>query len=91
MVLIVFVLISAVAAVTTLSLDQYALAGSIAAEALTAIRTVTALNVQPDTVRRYRHHLFKAMDVSNSSVLQYILCTMCSPLYCIWCLSCDLL
>ena len=64
----VFVLISAVAAVTTLSLDQYALAGSIAAEALTAIRTVTALNAQPDTVRRYRHHLFKAMDVSNSSV-----------------------
>lgn len=59
------VLISAVTAVTTLSLEQYALAGSIAAETLAAIRTVTALNAQPDAIRRYRRHLLAAMQVQE--------------------------
>jgi ATP-binding cassette subfamily B (MDR/TAP) protein 1 len=57
------VLISAVSAVTTLSLEQYALAGSVASETLAAIRTVSALNAQPDAIRRYRRHLFSAMEV----------------------------
>jgi ATP-binding cassette subfamily B (MDR/TAP) protein 1 len=59
-----FVLISAVSAVTTLSLEQYALAGSIATETLAGIRTVSALNVQPDAIQRYRVHLFAALQVS---------------------------
>jgi ABC-type bacteriocin/lantibiotic exporter with double-glycine peptidase domain len=57
------VLISAVSAVTTLSLEQYALAGSVASETLAAIRTVSALNAQPDAIKHYRRHLFSAMEV----------------------------
>ena len=58
-----YVLISAVTAVTTLSLEQYALAGSLAGEVLSRIRTVAALNAQPVAIQSYREHLFAAMKV----------------------------
>lgn len=44
-------------------IEQYASAGGLATEALNAIRTVTALNMQPDVVSRYRVFLFEAMQV----------------------------
>jgi ATP-binding cassette subfamily B (MDR/TAP) protein 1 len=43
--------------------DQYAAAGGVATEALTSIRTVAALNAQPDAIARYRAYLFTAMQV----------------------------
>jgi ABC-type multidrug transport system fused ATPase/permease subunit len=43
--------------------DQYAAAGGVATEALGAIRTVTALNAQPDAIAHYRVYLFAAMRV----------------------------
>ena len=58
------ILISAVSAVTSLSLEQYASAGSVANEALAGIRTITALNAQPEAINKYRRHLFHAMKVS---------------------------
>ena len=44
-------------------IEQYAAAGGLATESLNAIRTVTALNMQPDVVSRYRVFLFEAMQV----------------------------
>ena len=41
--------------------EQYAAAGGLASETLGAIRTVTALNIQPDVVTKYRKFLFSAM------------------------------
>lgn len=43
--------------------DQYASAGGLATEQLSAIRTVTALNAQPDAVTRYRQYVMRAMYV----------------------------
>jgi ABC-type multidrug transport system fused ATPase/permease subunit len=43
--------------------DQYAGAGGLANEAISQIRTVTALNAQPDIISKYRVFLFDAMYV----------------------------
>ena len=50
-------------AVTSQALEQYAQAGAVATEVLSGIRTISALNAQPDAVERYRKHLFVAMKV----------------------------
>lgn len=46
-----------------LILEQYAKAGGLATEALSAIRTVTALNAQVDIINRYRVFLLDAMQI----------------------------
>lgn len=43
--------------------EQYAQAGSLASESLSSIRTVTALNAQPDVITRYRKYLLEAMRI----------------------------
>ncbi len=43
--------------------EQYAQAGGIANEMLGNIRTVTALNAQPEAIYRYRVSIDKAMEV----------------------------
>ena len=43
--------------------DQYAQAGGLATEMLSAIRTVTALNAQPDAITRYREFILRGMKV----------------------------
>ena len=58
-------------------MEQYAAAGGLATESLGAIRTVTALNAQPDVITRYRQFLFSAMKVSFvfvSYAYIYLLC-----------------
>lgn len=47
------------------SLVQYASAGGLATESLNAIRTVTALNMQPGIITQYRKFLFEAMRVGT--------------------------
>lgn len=56
-------MINAITAAQNQSLGQYAAAGGLATESLGAIRTVSALNAQPDVITRYRVFLFKAMQV----------------------------
>lgn len=56
-------MISAITSFQNQSIGQYAAAGGLATESLGAIRTVTALNAQPDVISRYRVFLFKAMQV----------------------------
>ena len=56
-------MINAITAAQNQSVGQYAAAGGLATESLGAIRTVSALNAQPDAIRRYRVHLFAAMQV----------------------------
>jgi ATP-binding cassette, subfamily B (MDR/TAP), member 1 len=46
--------------------ENYASAGSLASEALNNIRTVTALNAQPDIISRYRLFLIDAMHIGIS-------------------------
>jgi ATP-binding cassette subfamily B (MDR/TAP) protein 1 len=57
-------MINAITSATSQSLEQYAAAGGLATEALNSIRTVTALNIQPDVITRYRFYLIDAMNVS---------------------------
>ena len=57
-------MINAITAAQNQSVGQYAAAGGLATEALNAIRTVSALNAQPDVISRYRKYLFTAMQVS---------------------------
>lgn len=56
-------MISAVTAAQNDSAGQYAQAGGLATEMLSGIRTVTALNAQPDAITRYRKFILKAMDI----------------------------
>ena len=56
-------MIQTVTAAQNDSADQYAQAGGLATEMLSGIRTVTALNAQPDAVMRYRRFILKAMDI----------------------------
>jgi ABC-type bacteriocin/lantibiotic exporter with double-glycine peptidase domain len=56
-------LIQATTSATQQSLEQYSLAGGLATEALSAVRTVTALNMQPNIISRYRKNLFEALRV----------------------------
>ena len=46
--------------------EQYAKAGGLATESLTAIRTVSALNAQPDVITTYRKYLLEAMEMGIS-------------------------
>ena len=56
-------MIQAVTDATNESAGQYAQAGGLATEMLTGIRTVTALNAQPDAITRYRKFILKAMNI----------------------------
>ena len=56
-------MINAVTEAQNTTLDQYAAAGGLATEALGAVRTVAALNAQPDVINKYRVFLFNAMHV----------------------------
>ena len=56
-------MINAITAAQNEALGQYAAAGGLATESLSAVRTVSALNAQPDVISRYRVFLFKAMQV----------------------------
>lgn len=56
-------MITAVTAAQNQSFEQYAAAGGLATESISAIRTVTALNMQPGVIARYRKYLFEAMRV----------------------------
>lgn len=56
-------MITAITAAQYQSLEQYANAGGLATETLNAVRTVTALNMQPNVITRYRKFLFDAMEV----------------------------
>ena len=58
-----YFMIQAVTDATNESAGQYAQAGGLATEMLTGIRTVTALNAQPDAITRYRKFILKAMDI----------------------------
>lgn len=44
-------------------IGQYANAGAIATQSLTAIRTVTAFNLQSFFISNYRKHLYEAMEI----------------------------
>lgn len=50
-------LVNAVTAAQNQALEQYSAAGATAAEALGAVRTVTALNAQPEVIGRYNGYL----------------------------------
>lgn len=54
-------MIMAITSAQQQALEQYAGAGGLASQALNSIRTVTALNMQPGIVSRYRHFLYEAM------------------------------
>ena len=56
-------MIQAITDATNESAGQYAQAGGLATEMLTGIRTVTALNAQPDAITRYRKFILKAMNI----------------------------
>jgi ABC-type bacteriocin/lantibiotic exporter with double-glycine peptidase domain len=56
-------MINSVTAAQNQSLEQYAGAGGLATETISAIRTVTALNMQPGVITKYRKYLFEAMRV----------------------------
>ena len=56
-------MIGAVTEAQNTTLGQYAAAGGLATESLGAIRTVSALNAQPDVISKYRVYLFEAMHV----------------------------
>ena len=56
-------MIDAIQGATTGAGDNYASAGGVATEALSNVRTVTALNAQPDIITRYRIYLLEAMQI----------------------------
>lgn len=56
-------MIGAITEAQNQTLGQYAAAGGLATESLGAVRTVSALNAQPDVINRYRVFLFQAMQV----------------------------
>jgi ATP-binding cassette subfamily B (MDR/TAP) protein 1 len=58
-------MIAAITDATTKAHEQYAKAGGLATETLGAIRTVTALNMQPTVITRYRMYLFEALRVGT--------------------------
>jgi ATP-binding cassette, subfamily B (MDR/TAP), member 1 len=57
-------LVTAVTSAVNDSLVQYSAAGGVATESLGAIRTVTALNAQPEIIQQYNSFLKIAMNVS---------------------------
>eukprot|EP01033_Poteriospumella_lacustris_P004228 gene4231-3014_t len=70
-------MIMAITSAQQQALEQYAGAGGLASQALNAIRTVTALNMQPGIVSRYRHFLYEAMLIFiNAEPYDYLLMFM---------------
>lgn len=65
-----YFMITAVSAAMYQALEQYSNAGGLATESLNAIRTVTALNMQPGIITRYRMHLFEALRVGTEKGLK---------------------
>eukprot|EP01041_Mallomonas_annulata_P010883 gene10883-22722_t len=63
-----YLMISATTSYMKQSSEQNAQAGGLATETLSSIRTITALNVQPDVISRYRIFLIEAMNVSWSEM-----------------------
>ena len=55
--------VGAIADATKGSAELYAQAGGLATESLTNIRTVTALNAQPDVISNYRKFLLNVMEI----------------------------
>jgi ATP-binding cassette subfamily B (MDR/TAP) protein 1 len=58
-----YLMISAVTNAEKKSGEQYAKAGGLAIEMLKSVRTVTALNMQPDAIARYRVYIVEAMNI----------------------------
>jgi hypothetical protein len=56
---------------TSKSLEQYALAGGLASESIASIRTINALNAQPDIVTQYRKFLLEAMRIGITKGLRF--------------------
>jgi ABC-type bacteriocin/lantibiotic exporter with double-glycine peptidase domain len=56
-------MIQAVSSAQNEASGQYAKAGGLATEMLSGIRTVTALNAQPDAITRYRKFILQAMEI----------------------------
>jgi ATP-binding cassette subfamily B (MDR/TAP) protein 1 len=56
-------MIRTVADAKSKAFEQYAVAGGVATETLSAIRTVTALNIQPTILGKYRKLIYSAMNV----------------------------
>jgi ATP-binding cassette subfamily B (MDR/TAP) protein 1 len=56
-------MINAVTAASAGALEQYGKAGGLATEALTAFRTVSALNAQPTILKRYQTYVIEAMNI----------------------------
>jgi ATP-binding cassette subfamily B (MDR/TAP) protein 1 len=65
-----YFLIRATASASHKASEQYAIAGGLATEALSAVRTITALNMQPNVITRYRKNLFEALHVGMWKGLQ---------------------
>ena len=63
-------MISAITSATTGAGENYAKAGGIAGESLQNVRTVTALNGQPDVISRYRIFLLEAMQIGITKGLK---------------------
>jgi len=63
-------MIGAVTEAQNQTLGQYAAAGGLATESLGAVRTVSALNAQPDVINKYRVFLFRAMQVGITKGLK---------------------
>lgn len=63
-------MINAVTDAKNKSMEQYAAAGGIATEALSSIRTVTALNIQPQIIAEYRKMIYDAMLVGITKGLK---------------------
>ena len=58
-----FMWVLAISSATKQGSEQYAAAGGLASETFSSIRTVTALNAQPDVIMTYRRFLFDAMQI----------------------------
>jgi ATP-binding cassette subfamily B (MDR/TAP) protein 1 len=56
-------MINVITASQSQALEQYASAGGVATQSFTAIRTITALNLQPYFLSQYRKYLIDALDV----------------------------
>lgn len=54
-------LVRAIAVAQHNTVREYSLAGGLATETINSIRTITALNMQPDAITQYRRYLFNAM------------------------------
>lgn len=65
-ILIAGFLIRTVSVIEKKTLEEYSAAGGLATEAINSIRTVTALNMQPTLISKYREYLFNAKRYGTS-------------------------